>query len=172
MKKKFLSVVFVLFMLSFMPVIANAASSGNCGADGDNVTWMLDDAGTLTISGTGDMEDYRSSYNIPWYGSRSSITNVIIEEGVTSIGNYVFDRCGSLTSVTIPGSVTSIGSSAFSNCSSLDSVYISDIACYLNIDFGNEYANPMYCANRLYLDGKRIMGTLKIPDGVTKISCC
>ena len=56
MKKRILSVVLVLsMMVSFMPIIASAATSGTCG---DNLTWTLDDNGTLTISGTGEMKNY------------------------------------------------------------------------------------------------------------------
>ena len=54
----------------------------------------------------------------------SAFTEVVIGNGVTSIGDYAFSGCSSLTSVTIPNSVTSIGSSAFSGCSSLTSVTI------------------------------------------------
>ena len=106
MKKKILSLVVVMAMLlSFMPVIAQAATSGECG---DNLTWTLDDEGTLTISGTGDMTDWSYS-SVPWYSSRSSIKNVIIGNSVTSIGSSAFDSCSSLKSVVIPDSVTSIG---------------------------------------------------------------
>lgn len=88
MKKKFLSIILILSMLcAFMPVIANAAESGSCGANGDNVTWTLDDEGTLTISGEGDMMDYYS-YGVPWYNSHSNITKIVIEQGITSIGDY------------------------------------------------------------------------------------
>lgn len=52
--------------MSLAPVIANAAESGICGADGDNLTWTLDDNGTLTISGTGDMEEFDSYEFVPW----------------------------------------------------------------------------------------------------------
>lgn len=134
-----------------------------------NVTWSLDETtGTLTISGTGDMTDY---YSAPWYNRRGEIRAVIIENGVTSIGNYAFYYCTGLTSVTIPDSVTSIGDSAFDNCSSLtsiaipnsvksigntafygcrglDGVYITDFVAYLNIEFGGEYSNPMYYAKK------------------------
>lgn len=132
-----------------------------------NVTWSLDEAtGTLTISGTGDMEDYSSSS--PFYNN-SNIKSVVIENGVTSIGNYAFGNCSSLTSVTIPDSVTSIDDSAFSGCSNLDSVYITDLAAYLNIDFGSGWSNPMQYANKLYLNNKRVAGAITIPDSVTKI---
>ncbi|MBO7203206.1 MAG: leucine-rich repeat domain-containing protein, partial [Paludibacteraceae bacterium] len=81
--------------------------------------------GTLTISGTGYMEDYEEdSYTAPWYDFRSSIKKVVIENGVTSIGDYAFYDCTGLTSITIPNSVTSIGSYAFSGCTGLTSIEI------------------------------------------------
>ena len=84
MKKRILSVVLVLsMMVSFMPIIASAATSGTCG---DNLTWTLDN-GTLTISGTGKMKDYdREDYRpASWYSNRKSIKNIVIEKGVTNI---------------------------------------------------------------------------------------
>ncbi len=99
---------------------------GTCGY---NVKWALDDAGTLTISGTGAMEDYSEYYSysvVPWYSSRSNIRTVVINDGVTTIGDYAFSDCDSLTSITIPGSVTTIGDRAFYNCESLTSVTIPD----------------------------------------------
>ena len=124
MKKRILSLVVVMtMMLSFMPVIAQAATSGTCG---DNLTWTLDDNGTLTISGEGAMANWSSSSYVPWYSSRDSIQDVIIGNSVTSIGDWAFWCCSSLTSVTIPDSVTSIGGSAFCYCSSLESVVIPD----------------------------------------------
>jgi len=96
---------------------------GRCG---DNLTWSLDDAGTtLTISGTGAMNNYAGD-TFPWYLSKATIKKVVIEDGVTSIGDYAFDGCINLTSVTIPDSVTSIGNYAFRGCTSLPSVTIPD----------------------------------------------
>ena len=124
MKKKILSLVVVMAMLlSFMPVIAQAETSGECG---ENLTWTLDDNGTLTISGEGAMTDWSDFFNAPWYSSRSSIKHVIIGNSVTSIGDSAFYECSSLGSVTIGNSVTSIGSDAFYWCSSLESVVIPD----------------------------------------------
>ena len=123
MKKRIISVLLCVFLLaSLLPVsaFADTTASGKCG---DNLTWTLED-GVLTISGTGEMYNYSATKKIyaPW--DKPSIKNVIIEDGVTSIGNEAFRNCGSLTSVMIGNGVTSIGSSAFENCSSLTSVTI------------------------------------------------
>ena len=105
-------------------IAASAASSGNCGDSGSNVTWLLDDNGTLTISGSGKIEDYRSDIDQPWYSNRSNITSVVIEPGVTSIGSLAFYECSNLTSITIPSGLTSIGEQAFGNCTGLTSITI------------------------------------------------
>ena len=93
-------------------------ASGTTGA----LTWSLCEDGTLTISGLDAMPDYY--YNSPWNTYRNSITFVIVENGVTSIGNYAFDDCTHLTSVTIGNSVTFIGEGAFNRCIGLTSVTI------------------------------------------------
>ena len=83
------------------------------------ITWTLSDDGTLTISGTGEMQNYNSIYSYsvsPWYSQRYKIQKVVIKDGVTSIGVDAFENCSSLTSLTIPNSVTSIGRSAFLGC--------------------------------------------------------
>ena len=95
-----------------------AAQAESSGDDG-NIHWTLSDDGVLTISGNGEMNDYSQ----PW---GNSITSVIIENGVTSIGGSAFCDCSSLTSITIPEGVTSIGYQAFYNCSNLTSITIPD----------------------------------------------
>lgn len=108
-----------------------AYPSGSCG---ENLTWVIDDSKTLTISGTGDMYDYCYLENYfyveddrPWgCYTELSIENVIIKEGVTSIGDNAFVYCSELTNVTIPDSVTSIGEYAFRNCTSLQNIILSD----------------------------------------------
>ena len=115
-----------MFLLLMICLSANSwAQSGNCGkANATDVTWSYDAATTtLTISGTGDMADFTSGA-APWNAYLSSITSVVIESGVTSIGNYAFQGCSGLTSVSIPSGVTSIGESAFRDCSGLTSVSI------------------------------------------------
>ena len=119
-------------------IVASAESSGNCGDSGSNVTWSLDDNGTLTISGSGKIEDYRSDIDQPWYSNRSDITSVIIEPGVTSIGLQAFYYCSNLTSITIPSGLTSIGEMAFFYCSALTSVTIPNSVISIgNFAFGS-----------------------------------
>lgn len=93
---------------------------GSCGT---NVNWELNTCtGELTISGSGLMTDYSSDNKAPWYLYKNSITSVVIESGITLIGNFAFTDCSGLNSVTIPSSVTSIESDAFSGCSGLISI--------------------------------------------------
>ncbi len=81
---------------------------------------------TLYISDDGPMADNITSDKRPWNAYRGEIQTVVIEKGVTNIGDSVFARCTSLTSVTIPDGVTRIAAAAFDNCSSLTSVEIPD----------------------------------------------
>ncbi len=98
----------------------------------------------------------------------NNLTSVTIGNGVTYIGGSAFYWCRSLTSITIPDSVTSIGDRAFEWCESLTGVYITDIAVWCKIDFKDYYSNPLYHANKLYLNGE-LVTDLIIPDGVTSI---
>ncbi len=105
----------ILAILLFSATMASAQTSNL----GPNVKGVIEGE-TLTISGTGNMNDYSSTSSSRF----GNITEVIIEEGVTSIGDYVFCNCTSLTTVTIPNTVTSIGGAAFQNCIGLTSVTI------------------------------------------------
>lgn len=95
--------------------------SGKCG---EKAGWKLYEDGSLHISGTGDMEDYEWDNTIPgvtypWAEYRGSIVSVIIEDGITGIGDYAFADCNKLTGLTVSDSVTRIGGYAFSDCNEL-----------------------------------------------------
>ena len=122
------------------------AASGTCG---ENASWSLSGT-TLTITGSGDMYDYDYSDNrAPWYNQRNDVETIVVEEGLTSIGQYAFFSlkyvdslslpgtltdiddfafymCEGITSVTIPSLVKRIGESAFSWCKALKTVKMSD----------------------------------------------
>ena len=103
--------------------------SGTCG---QNLTWTLNQAGTLCISGNGEMKGWNSG-SAPWYryGRDDEIKKVIIEEGITSIGDKAFNGCSSLVNITIPNGVTYIGDSAFRNCAMLTSIILPDSVAYI-----------------------------------------
>ncbi len=136
------------------PVAIEVTGNPSCG---DNLTWTLDEAGTLTISGTGEMYNYDYVYNngtAPWHNDKASIKEVVIQDGVTSIGSYAFYGCSSLTSITIPDGVTEIGDYAFQYCSSLTRITIPDGVTLIS-------DKAFYGCNNLT--------SITIPDGVTSI---
>ena len=120
----------------------------------DNLTWKLDADGTLTISGTGTMKNYNDTDKLSPAYMNSNVKKVVIEDGVTSIGNSVFDSCSNLASITIPSSVTSIGNYAFYKCTGLTSITIPDSVTSIG---KSAFSN---CSS---------LTSITIPDGVTSI---
>lgn len=125
------SVFVVMFVLLATTVSATEATepateeatvlySGACGT---NLTWRIDDAGTMTIDGTGDMNTY-SGGNAPWYKYKTQITKIIVNDGITSISNGAFYGLNKVESVVIPSSVTYIGPSILQGCSALKELTI------------------------------------------------
>ena len=147
-----LSIAMLLTITSGLNLTAYAdVQTGKCG---DNVTYSLDtETGVLTISGTGKMTAFSRFDDSPFY-QNSNIKSVIIGNGVTSIGDYVFEGCENLTSVTIPNTVISIGDDAFDCCTSLTNVTIPDRVTSI----GNEAF--YYCKS---------LTSVTIPDSVTSI---
>ena len=84
-------------------------------------SWKLED-GVLTISGEGAMENYAKAVKQPWYEKRAQITSVVVEDGITEIGDFAFYGLTYLKEVSIADSVTKIGDYAFKNCSALSEV--------------------------------------------------
>ncbi len=96
---------------------------------GDNATYEFDSTtGVVTISGSGDLGDFTGT-DSPFAGN-TKITTVVIEDGVTTIGDNMFNGCTGLETVTIPDSVTNIGESAFQDCSSLTTITVPAGASY------------------------------------------
>ena len=128
---------------------------GYCGTTDhkEDVVWRYDN-GTLTISGTGEMADYIYLNTRPWHNYSENIKTIVIENGVTSIGECAFCECNGLTSISIPASVTSIGAEAFNGCSKLTTVSIpASVTSIGNYAFG-------YCS---------ALTSIEIPASVTTI---
>ena len=132
------------------------ATSGKCG---ENLTWSVDAGGTLTISGTGAMQDYTSvsedgnwRTTAPWYAL--SPVKLVLNEGISYIGCEAFRGCGFAGSLTIPKSVTRLGREAFRDCQNLTNVVIP--ASLTSIKYGAFYG----CTG---------LTSVTIPEGVTAI---
>ena len=165
-------------------VESGAKLTGGAAGDGSGVTWQLtentDDPSTytLTIRGSGAMEDYLMSGHQPWHSFRDQITSVVVSPGVTSIGNLafalsrniihvdiadsvvsigeqVFFKCASLTNITVPQSVTYIGVNAFDSCTNLSSITLS--------------TNNITSIRPYTFSGCSKLSSIVIPDGVTSI---
>ena len=150
--KKLAAVILALCLtICLLPPIQADATTIDSGSCGPNVIWTLDDAGTLTVSGTGYMYDYTPGFgsvtqNRPWEKYKELIQTVRIGDGVTSVPDYsfaylpnlttvqlgnsvttigsAFTGCEKLTSVTIPASVTDLSSGAFKQCASLTGIWV------------------------------------------------
>ena len=108
---------------------------GECG---ENADWSFE-GGVLTISGTGEMESYNgldsASRQPPWGDFRNDISEVIIENGITSIGAYAFAKCRNLVAVEVPSSVQKIGIYAFQDCEKLEEVMLPE-----GVDYKSNFA--------------------------------
>lgn len=131
---------------------SKAITAGKCG---DSLTWSLSSDGTLTISGTGDMYDYNAvpPYNIsPWYHN-TDIKKLVINNGVSSIGDYALLGCYKISSISLPESLERIGYSALDPCSGLTEI---DLPKNLTKLGGYSLAGGSF-------------SFIKIPDGISSI---
>ena len=102
---------------------ADDFAAGNCG---ENVVYELDKStGILTIRGSGEIQDYSLGSPSPFYNDRM-IKEIVVEDGVTGIGDFCFSSCENLANIEIPESVTRIGRCAFSDCYAIENITIPD----------------------------------------------
>lgn len=151
--KKLLS----FLVIALLPILANADESGICG---DGVTYTYNELShTLTISktgeGSGEMNNFEK--NVPWDTYKESIYEVILNDGITTIGTNAFRNYTNLAKVTIPNSVYSIGAFAFYGCSNLESFsfpeslsYISGYALLNTAWYKKQPNGVIYVANIAY----------------------
>lgn len=167
-----------------LEVKSGAKLTGGAAGDGSGVTWQLtentDDPSTytLTIRGSGAMEDYLMSGHQPWRSFRDQITSVVVSPGVTSIGNLAFTRFSKLIHVDIADSVVSIGEGVFSECDSLTDITVPQSVTYIGVNAFNSCTNLSsitLSTNNITsirshtFSGCSELSSIVIPDGVTSI---
>lgn len=189
--RKLTSLLLLCALLLTLPLPTRAASilKGDCG---DNLRWELNrDAGTLTISGTGAMDDF---YFSPWESYQRQVSSIIIKSGVTTIGENAFSQSGggmgeekkitvlelpdtltsigscafmgsNITTVEIPASVTSIGGGAFDACHELKSITVSSRNTKYSSDakgvLYNKKKTELICVPMLYTGAYTVPSTVK-----------
>ena len=129
MRKRILSLLLAIIMTISLgtTVLADDNAIVNSGTCGDNLTWTLDSAGLLTISGTGEMWDSAFSYN-------KDIKSVCLPDAITKIPYKAFSGCTNLKNIRLPDSVTRIDEDAFGNCDLREQV-VQEIVSSDNITF-------------------------------------
>ena len=154
--------------------------SGSCG---ENIEWALYSNGLLHISGYGKMKDYytNDTRKYPpwhrWYASEVNVVTVVIEDGITYIGDCAFYDNKFMTNVSIPNTVTSIGFGAFEYCPQLTDVVIPSSVTYMedavfqqchnlcNVTISNSLTKlPAYT-----FSGCKKLTNITIPDGITSL---
>jgi len=133
---------------------------GECG---DRAQWILDENGTLTVSGSGSIKNGKSFENY-----RDLVKKVVVGDGITALGYDTFEDCINLSEITIGKDVTDFGHSAFIGCTALDKVYITNLAAWSSVGFKSSSSNPMSYASGLYVNGE-LLTSLTTPEGMEEI---
>ena len=92
--------------------------------EAEGLSWVIDEEGVLTISGEAEIADYTDASETPWFEHLELVTAIVIEEGVTAIGDYAFCGMTNLESVELASTVTRIGTYAFYGCTGLAEITI------------------------------------------------
>lgn len=143
-------------------VVLDFEATGHSGTCGDNLTWSLNTAGTLTITGTGAMWNYEwcqdgdTVYSsAPWAGLE--ITDIALDEGITRIGNCAFLDCRTIFApLSLPSTLQEIGDAAFSGCYGL----------YGELELPESIIAIGACA---FQGCEGLTGALNLPSGISYI---
>ena len=155
----------VAMLACFDVSTAFAATNGNCGANfgGTNAKWSLNTStGVLTISGKGATKDCGNvgSNQAPWNNSRDKIKSIVVEEGITALGRYMFYKCEVAESVSLPSTLTAIGDTKF-----LEYGTFVDCKALTNVTLPSKLQTIGHAAFK----GCSSLKSIKIPDSVTTI---
>ena len=142
----------LLALLAVLLLPCGAAEKETAGSCGVNVSWRLED-GVLTISGSGEMHNYID--RAPWSDSRNEITGLVLEPGVTNLGDRAMQECENLQWVSIGPDVTALGRYAFDGCTALEEIMIPDTVTKID---GNCFRD---CTE---------LSSVRLPEGLTAIA--
>lgn len=125
LKKHVKAVACLLLVAILVLSLASCGSSTPQAEDASGSNWSYTKADkTLRISGVGEMASFGNAESVEWSSVRASVEKIVVNEGITSVGNYAFYGMTALTDVTLPASLVSIGEYAFGYGSALKNVNI------------------------------------------------
>ena len=118
----------LVLLLALLTGTALAAEDEIAGADFNDgkMHWSISADHVLTISGSGEMPNYTYNATAPWYSYRNQIESIVVENGITALGNYAFYCSSTATSVSLPPSLNALGKDCFYSCSELKTISIPD----------------------------------------------
>ncbi len=149
---------------------ASSAQFDDSGRCGDDMTYSLTD-GTLVISGKGGMYDYFEN-SAPWNKYGGSVTKVVIEDGVTSLGEWAFHGCMNIRELTIPGSLNSVRSNshaAFAGCVNIEKVNITYGTNGTVFDYDAYPVNDRWYQNTPWYQSRNVLKEINFADGIKGI---
>lgn len=160
----------IIIFASVLPVNICFAVSETFGSCGNGITWALGADGTLTISGTGEIEDITSDTKA-WKPQNANVKSIVIKSGITNIPSKAFENCVNVETVSIADTVTNIGGWAFNNCDSLTAVTLSKNVTYIGSNpFGDCDSLQQIKISNQNADYKAVNGILYSKDGTVLIS--
>ena len=192
-QKKFVFIICLLMALVLiLPLVSvHADTAPTSGSVTNSISWELTEEGVLYIRGEGEIPDYGPIYvarkyqdngPAPWEGVATEIRELVIEEGITRIGENAFGTTQELgknyafTKITLPASLESVGFEAFGEAYDIEAVYTPSLQDWCEIafealnplhHFSND-SNPAFRAN-LYVGGELLTGKVIFPEGLTKV---
>ena len=141
----------VCVVLLGVGVSAETVAEGVCG---DDLTWVLDDAGVLTISGSGNFIGFEYYTDAPWHPYANSVTTVYLPDSIVMLGQDAFRGCSNLTAINLPDKLIAIGDRTFFECHSLNEIVLPS-----NLKTIGNYAFA-YCTS---------LASIALPDSVYRI---
>ena len=177
--KKLLSILTACIMTASLTALIPASAditTGTCGANGDNVTWSYDSSTqTLTLSGTGATKSYIDNSEQPYRNLGAK--TLIVEDGITGLGNCAFSWFTSLQNVDLPDSLINIGEQCFSMCINLTNITLpNNVKVIKNSAFARtgllniSIPNSVSTIERWAFEDCKNLIEITIPDSVTNIS--
>ena len=164
----------VMLLTSLPLAFAEGESSNVCG---EHAEWALDAEGVFTVSGTGDMTNYRRDEDVPWANAREQIKTVVLAEGITRVGDRAFTGCGNLAGVSLPTTLKTVGEMAFNGCSALEELTLPE--GLTNVGW-NAFTGCNHLKEMIFPDSVKTIGngalaecnalaSVKLPAGLTII---